>query len=97
MLTFDLRETLIPFSLLQVANAFREMKPGEEIEIFAGVTPIDAAILKDVLLILPRADYDLISKENRVSDEPVTRLILRKKQSLKTHQQKGDSSCHQSI
>ena len=97
MITFDLRETLIPFSLLQVANAFREMKPGEQIEIFAGVTPIDAAILKDVMLILPRTDYDLISRESRVNDDPVTRLILRKKQSLKTHQQKGDSSCQQSI
>lgn len=97
MLTFDLRETLIPFSLLQVANAFREMKPGQEIEIFAGVTHIDAVILKDVMLILPRTDYDLISRENRVNDDPVMRQILRKKQSLKTHQQKGDSSCQQSI
>jgi TusA-related sulfurtransferase len=86
MITFDLRETLSPFSLLQVANEFREMKPGQEIEIFAGVSPIDAAILKDVLLILPRTDYDLISRESRVNDAPVTRLILRKKQPLKRNQ-----------
>ncbi|WP_319406731.1 hypothetical protein [uncultured Desulfosarcina sp.] len=97
MLTFDLRETLIPFSLLQVANAFKEMKPGEEMEIFAGATPIDAAILKDVLRILPQTDYDLIFSENRANDDPVTRLILRKKQSLKTHKQKGDLSCRKSI
>jgi len=97
MLTFDLRETLIPFSLLQVANAFRQMKPGEEMEIYAGVTHIDAAILKDVMLILPQTDYDLLSRENRVGEDPVTRLILRKKQLPKTHQQKGDSSCQQSI
>jgi hypothetical protein len=97
MITFDLRQTLIPLSLLQVANAFRWMKPGEEIEIFAGVTTIDAAILKDLLMILPRTDYDLISRENRVNGDPVTRLILRKKQSLKTHQQKGDSSCQLAI
>jgi TusA-related sulfurtransferase len=97
MLTFDLRETLIPFSLLQVANAFRQMTPGEEMEICAGVTRIDAAILKDVLLILPETDYDLLSIENRVGEDPVMRLILRKKQSPKTRQQKGDSSCQQSI
>ncbi|MCB2145091.1 MAG: hypothetical protein KQI81_01365 [Deltaproteobacteria bacterium] len=97
MLTFDLRETLIPFSLLQIANAFRQMKPGEEMEIYAGVTRIDAAILKDVMLILPQTDYDLLSRENRVGDDPVMRLILRKKHSLKTHKQKGDPSCQQSI
>jgi hypothetical protein len=79
MVTFDLRETLIPFSLLEITNVFRGMKPGEEMEIFAGVTHIDAAILKDVLLILPQTDYDLISRENRVGDNPVTRLRLRKK------------------
>ncbi|MFO7715313.1 sulfurtransferase TusA family protein [Desulfosarcina sp.] len=97
MLTFDLRETLIPFSLLQVANAFRQMTPGEEMEICAGVTRIDAAILKDVLLILPQTDYDLLSIENRLGEDPFMRLILRKKQSPKTHQQQGDSSCQQSI
>jgi TusA-related sulfurtransferase len=79
MVTFDLRETLIPFSLLEITNVFRGMKPGEEMEIFAGVTHIDAAILKDVMLILPKTDYDLISRENRVGANPVTRLRLRKK------------------
>jgi TusA-related sulfurtransferase len=81
MVTFDLRESLIPFSLLRITNVFREMQPGEEMEIFAGVTPIDAAILKDVMLILPQTDYELISRENRVGEDPATRLILRKKQS----------------
>ncbi len=90
MLTFDLRETLIPFSLLEITNVFRGMKPGEEMEIFAGITHIDAAILKDVLLILPQTDYDLISRENRVGDNPVTRLKLRKKETINNAYQKGD-------
>jgi len=89
MLTFDLRETLIPFSLLQVTNLFREMKPGEEMQIVAGVSHSDAAILRDVMLILPRTDYDLIAKENLDGDDPVTRLRLRKKKPLTTHQPKG--------
>ena len=97
MLTFDLRETLIPFSLLQITNLFRKMKPGEEMQIFAGVSHIDATILRDVMLILPQTDYDLVSRENRMTDDPVTRLIIRKKQSLKTHQLKGESSCQRSI
>ena len=90
MVIFDLRETLIPFSLLEITNVFRGMKPGEEMEIFAGITHIDATILKDVLLILPQTDYDLISRENRVGDDPVTRLRLRKKQPSRTHTKKGD-------
>ena len=90
MLTFDLRETLLPFSLLQITNLFREMKPGEEMQIFAGVSHIDATILRDVMLILPQRDYDLIAKENLDGDDPVTRLRLRKKKPLTTNQQKGD-------
>jgi hypothetical protein len=97
MLTFDLRKNLIPFSLLQVANAFRAMKPGEEMQILAGVDPIDAAILKDVMLILPRTDYDLVSRKKWEGDNPVTRLILRKKQSPTTLKPKGDSSCQKLI
>lgn len=79
MLYFDLRETLVPFSLLQITNLFGEMKPGDELEIFAGVSHVDMAILKDVILILPRTDYDLISKENQVGEDSFTRLILKKK------------------
>jgi hypothetical protein len=90
MLTFDLRETLIPFSLLQITNLFRKMKPGEEMQIFAGVSHIDATILREVMLILPRTDYDLIAQENLDGDDPVTRLILRKKKPLTTYHQKGD-------
>ncbi len=90
MLTFDLRDTLLPFSLLQITNLFREMKPGEEMQIFAGVSHIDATILRDVMLILPQTDYDLIAKENLDGDDPVTRLRLRKKKPLTTYQQRGD-------
>jgi tRNA 2-thiouridine synthesizing protein A len=81
MVSFDLRETLIPFSLLEITNLFREMKPGEELEILAGTDPTGSSILKDVLLILPRANYDLISKETIANDSSVTRLMLRKKNS----------------
>jgi hypothetical protein len=90
MLTFDLRETLIPFSLLQITNLFRKMKPGEEMQIFAGVSHIDATILREVMLILPRTDYDLIAQENLDGDDPVTRLRLRKKKPFTTYHQKGD-------
>jgi TusA-related sulfurtransferase len=40
MISFDLRESLIPFSLLKITNAFTKMKPGEVMEIIAGETCI---------------------------------------------------------
>ena len=97
MVSFDLRETLIPFSLLQISNLFREMKPGEEMEILSGTDPTETAILNDVLRILPRAQYDLIARETTKSDSPVTRLRLRKKKDLNTQPTKGKPSCLTSI
>jgi len=78
MVKLDLRETLIPFSLLQITNAFRKMKPGEEMEILAGVTTIDAALLKDIRLILPPSKYDLHFAEEEVGNGPTLRLRFRK-------------------
>jgi len=97
MVSFDLRETLIPFSLLQIATAFRAMKPGEEMEVVSGVAPTDRAILKEVIRILPQADYDLITGKTPMSGDPVTRLRLKKKKSRITQNQKGELSCPKSI
>jgi len=97
MVSFDLRQTLLPFSLLQITNAFRQMKPGDEMEIVAGVDGVDVAIYKDILRILPRADYDLLSKENLVGDDPIMRLRLRKKQSRNNSKPQGGSACQKSI
>jgi TusA-related sulfurtransferase len=97
MVSFDLRETLIPFSLLQIANTFRAMKPGEEMEVVSGVTPTDRAILKEVIRILPQAEYDLITGKTPMGGDSVTRLRLRKKKSRITQNQKGELSCPKSI
>ncbi|WP_419655263.1 hypothetical protein [Desulfosarcina variabilis] len=97
MVSFDLRETLFPFSMLQISNLFREMEPGEEMEILAGTDPTETSILNDVLLILPNAQYDLISRETTKSDSPVTRLRLRKKKDANSQPTKGKPSCLTSI
>ena len=96
VITFDLRETLIPFSLLQITNAFRQMPSGEEIEIVAGGDDTDLAVFKDILRILPRTEYELISQEKVTGDDPLRRLRLRKK-SKPTPQLKGEPSCRPSI
>ena len=64
MAIFDLRESIIPFSLLQISNHFKSMESGEIVEILC----CDASIEKDLRCILPRREYetlfaDLTSKE----------------------------------
>ena len=52
MQSFDLRDTIIPFSLLQIANHFQRMKPGDEIEVIGN----DPGIESDIRKILPFLD-----------------------------------------
>ena len=68
MVSFDMRKTLIPFSLLKITNLFRVMKPDETLEIVADTNPTDASTLRDVLLFLTNNRYDLISMENVMLD-----------------------------
>ena len=68
MVSFDMRKTLIPFSLLKITNLFRVMKPDETLEIVADTDPTDASTLRDVLLFLTNNRYDLISMENVMLD-----------------------------
>lgn len=95
MVTLDLRETLIPFSLLQITNAFRKMKPGEEMEILADALETEAAIVKEIALVLPPTAYDLHLIEEQVGNEPALRLRLKK--TPYNVQRKGVSSCQKSI
>ena len=76
MISFDLRDALIPFSLLQIANAFQRMAPGEVMEILAG----DADITTDLQRILPLAAYDIFFIEEAAdTGRPNQRLQLKKK------------------
>ena len=86
MVTVDFRKTLIPISLLQIVNAFGAMQPGDEMEILGGVGSGDAAIFNEILRILPKVDYEIISQEELAGDDPVKRLRLRKKQPETTPQ-----------
>lgn len=50
MQTFDIRDTLIPFSLLQICNHFNRMDSGDVVEIICS----DLSIEKDMKKILPK-------------------------------------------
>ena len=87
MVSFDLRDALIPFSLLQITNAFRRMGPGEVMEILAD----DAEIKTDLQRILPLAAYDIFffSEANNAGRQSY-RLRLRKNTTANSHTQKED-------
>ena len=74
MYSFDLRGTIIPFSLLQITNLFKEMKPGELMEIVGD----DASIAKDLKRILPESACEFSFNENCNGDEPVFKVQLKK-------------------
>jgi TusA-related sulfurtransferase len=86
VVTVDFRETLIPFSLLQIVNVFGALQPGDEMEILGGVGTGDEAIFNDIRRILPKAEYELVSQEEETGDNPVKRIRLRKKQPETTPQ-----------
>ena len=55
MQSFDSRNTILPLFLLQVTNAFRQMKPGEKLEIIAN----DTSIAEDLKSILASRGHEL--------------------------------------
>lgn len=90
MYHFDLRSSLIPFSMLRIANTFGKMKIGEEIEIVSGISEIDRQTLKDIKRILSSDSYDIIEIRRAKDDGSVIVTRLRKKNLSTTR--KGDSS-----
>ena len=87
MVSFDMRDALIPFSLLQIANAFRRMGPGEVMEILAD----DAEIRTDLQRILPLDTYDIFFfSEAANAGRSSYRLRLRKYTTANSLTQKED-------
>jgi TusA-related sulfurtransferase len=92
MESFDLRDTIIPFYLLQIANYFQQMKVGEEIEILAN----DAGVARDLKSILPASEVTIHAVAARKDDSPKFRWRLKKKVPLPSDK-KGGASCLKSI
>lgn len=58
MLTFDLRSTLVPFSLLEIRQHFKEMRPGDSLVVqWNDVTAFD-----DLMRVLPSSCLEIVSK-----------------------------------
>ncbi len=74
MQTFDLRETIISFSLLQLTNHFKKMNPGDTVEIFCS----DDNITDDLRCLLPERRYEFITIENVNEGSSDLRIELQK-------------------
>jgi TusA-related sulfurtransferase len=92
MQTFDLRETIISFSLLQLTNHFKKMKPGDTVEIVSS----DENITDDLKCLLPERSYEFIRIANVDEDSSDLRIELKKIKAL-SPEPKGGSSCQTSI
>jgi len=75
MESFDLRETIIPFSLLQITNHFKQMKSGDVIEIILR----DTNVVRDLKSILPESECELIHMGNFKGDPPSFLMRLKRK------------------
>jgi TusA-related sulfurtransferase len=75
MYTFDLRNALVPFSLLDIRHRFKEMRSGESMVVLWG----DAGAADDLLRILPAASFDIVSQAEIPGSPSEFRMELTKK------------------
>lgn len=74
METIDLRETVIPFSLLKIAYHFKRMKTGDAMEIIG----MDKNIIADLKSVLPAEKYKLHIIEITGTPDPHFKLHIKK-------------------
>jgi hypothetical protein len=75
MHTFDLRRTLVPFSLLEMRQRFKEMRSGDSMVVLWG--DVDSA--DDLLRILPASSFDVVSQTEIPGNPAGLRMELTKK------------------
>jgi len=56
--TFDFRNAIVPFSLLDLRQHFKEMRPGDSLEVLWS----DPSAADDLLRVLPAACIEIVSK-----------------------------------
>jgi TusA-related sulfurtransferase len=71
----DLRESIPPITLLKISQAFRNMKPGEILEILYR----DPDTRRDVFKVISPVAFDLIVMEELVDEPASVRVQMKKK------------------
>ena len=87
MLSIDLRENIIPFSLLEIVMQFKKMATGEIIRIVG----IEESIIDDLESVLPEGKFELLDVESMSVNSPYLKLKLKKSH---TFNPKPKENCH---
>ena len=74
MARFDLRGSVLPFSMLQISNHFKEMKPGEILEVVWS----DPGAPDDLLRVLPVSAYEILATKEIQDNESQFLMRLKK-------------------
>lgn len=72
MLSFDLRESIISFSLLEITYHFKQMQTGEVMEIWGA----DASTISTLKNMLPTNSYAMKWNEVEKAVHPATKLEI---------------------
>lgn len=75
----DLRNSLAPFSLLEISNVMKRMKTGEILEVLGD----EPSIRTDLKKIIPDASYEMLGIETHSEGDDQYRMLLKKKNPIK--------------
>jgi TusA-related sulfurtransferase len=92
MVRFDLRGSILPFSMLRISNYFKQMRPGETFEVVWS----DPGAPDDLLRVLPVSAYEVVTTEEVQGNESQFRMRLRKKHA-EPESTTGGTLCPKSI
>jgi TusA-related sulfurtransferase len=73
--SLDIRDAIIPFSLLEISALFKKLEAGGLIEILTR----NQTVFPDLEHILRNFDYDISQHNVLIDNEPSIRILLRKK------------------
>lgn len=89
METFDLRNAILPFSLLDIRHRFKQMRRGDIIVVLWS----DPAAADDLMRVLPAACFEVVSRGEIAESPPGWRLELVKTRLEPAPAPKGDRRC----
>jgi TusA-related sulfurtransferase len=89
MESFDLRDTIVPISLLRISNHFRMKNAGETLEIICS----EQDLIEDLNYLLPEPAYEFLSLVRVNAADPEFRIVVKKAKDLQPMPAKSWSHC----
>lgn len=85
--TLDIRGIIAPFSILKVSLAFQRLKPKQIMQVMG----CDPEMQRDLLRVLPKTSYSIVSVEPLSEEMDMTILRLQKEETLPKPYKRKDS------